>query len=291
MGFWLLRHDETWFRAPMEGEKGTFYALSAAEFENIVENNKTFQKQYDEMKAKADACKDQSSKIKQLEKKIEEYKEKLDKEHRNNENIYRIMRERANADHGITPKKDHNGYVAISQRPYRQRFETEGYRGRTEIVYLNYWQTKIQTPWPPAFSREMVLEEVMKDFDRFLRSELKFSYVESGRELESIPFSDEFWEAEKKKVEDTIRQKQEEDEDYYGYVRCYLPDSEELKEIWDDFNEKKNNQNGVYHIEFEQNFRAGYWEMIMYHVKEFDFPQQYIPGVYKAQYRKKHTDA
>ena len=287
MGFWLMQHDEIWYRAPMEGEQEAYYAISRAEFDNIVANNRIAQAEADRQKEELRRLRDQKLKIEKLEKEKKELEERLEQEHRNNENIYRIMRERANADHGITPKKDHNGYVAISQRPYRQRFETEGYRGRTEIVYLNYWQTKIQTPWPPAFSREMVLEEVMKDFDRFLQRELQFSYVESGKELKSIPFSEEFWEEARQNVEKTIQKKQEEDEENYGFVSRYLPNSRELKEIWEDFNEKKNAKNGVYHVEFEQNFRAGYWEMTMYHVKEFEFPQQYIPGGHKIQFRKK----
>ena len=229
-----------------------------------------------------------AAEVEELSKEIQELRlQNQYLEHLNDE-VYRIMRERANAERGIVPKKDHNGYMAVFQRPYRQRFERPtGYRDNTETVYLDYWMTKFQTPWPPSFSRDFARECVEGDFSRFLKRELNFIYKECGLQFEVQPLSERFWKIEEEQIDEFIRKRHKEEDDKYGYVMSYLPGSSELKKLWDEYNEEKQCQNCVYHVSYEQNIRAGYWEIVLYHTKEFEFPQQYIRGGYKPQFRKK----
>ncbi|MFR8353144.1 MAG: hypothetical protein ACLVB1_11320, partial [Blautia obeum] len=56
-----------------------------------------------------------------------------------NKNLLRILRERANADRSITPKKQHHGYIILCSQQLNENHKKDG---------ISTWKTQIQTPYP-----------------------------------------------------------------------------------------------------------------------------------------------
>ena len=79
-----------------------------------------------------------------------------------NQNLKRILREHANADRKIRPKKERSGYVVLSSRQKKYRYK-ENRHDMTE-VYL--WETVIQTPYVVSFTAEQAMKETQELFER-----------------------------------------------------------------------------------------------------------------------------
>lgn len=60
-----------------------------------------------------------------------------------NENLLRIIRERANADRNLRPKKEHTGYVLLS-------FTEKKVRATPSLMITQAYETVIQSPYPVA---------------------------------------------------------------------------------------------------------------------------------------------
>lgn len=73
-----------------------------------------------------------------------------------NENLLRISRERANADRGLKPKKEHSGYVVVmsSEKKYRYKID------RRRIGTATLWETIIQTPYSVEFTEDQVKAQI-----------------------------------------------------------------------------------------------------------------------------------
>ena len=71
-------------------------------------------------------------------------KVRFDEENLNtNLNMIRIMRERANAERKLSPKKEHDGYLILSMQQTEWRFKLAG--GKTETGTI--WRSVVQTPY------------------------------------------------------------------------------------------------------------------------------------------------
>lgn len=71
-----------------------------------------------------------------------------------NQNFIRIMKERSNAERGLSPKKQHTGYIVLSTTEKFYKFE-------------NYWETIIQTPFGlnmPAHIADNLSEELFAPY-------------------------------------------------------------------------------------------------------------------------------
>lgn len=79
-----------------------------------------------------------------------------------NQNLLRIAKERANADRGLTPKREHSGFVILSSQEKELTYTQSGMRKTAEG-----WETTIQTWFSVDFTAEQVSEEV----DRLLFDE------------------------------------------------------------------------------------------------------------------------
>ena len=119
---------------------------------------------------------------------LEEYRARM-QESRNmkkmNENLIRIMRERANQKRGIHPKKEHDGYIVLSSSQWIERYDEEiwdeeidpeKYRSedrrqyalsngllRIEHKIAECWKTNIQTPYDAGLQLESVSKQIEKD--------------------------------------------------------------------------------------------------------------------------------
>lgn len=74
------------------------------------------------------------------------YKQFYEAECKLNDNLLRVMRERANAQRGLTPKATHPGYVVLSS----QQTVYHDSLGRQGVL----WRTSVQTPYSTSLSLE-----------------------------------------------------------------------------------------------------------------------------------------
>lgn len=80
-----------------------------------------------------------------------------------NKNLLRIMKERANADREIVPKKKHHGYIILySQELYIRQ---EAYKSSTyDEPEPPTWKIQVQTPYPINFKSCEIKEQIFEDF-------------------------------------------------------------------------------------------------------------------------------
>lgn len=75
-----------------------------------------------------------------------------------NANLLRISRERANADRGLKPKKEHTGYVVMNtQEKKLQRKDHQGY------YTITLWETVLQSPYSVDFTEEQARHQICED--------------------------------------------------------------------------------------------------------------------------------
>lgn len=75
-----------------------------------------------------------------------------------NENLLRISRERANADRGLKPKKEHTGYVVMNMQEKKlQRKNSRGY------YTITLWETVLQSPYSVDFTEEQARYQIHED--------------------------------------------------------------------------------------------------------------------------------
>lgn len=69
-----------------------------------------------------------------------------------NANLLRITKERANAERGLKPKKEHNGYVVLTSVEKESRYKDSYGHPRT----ITLWETAMETPYTVDFEAEQV---------------------------------------------------------------------------------------------------------------------------------------
>ena len=109
------------------------------------------------------------SRITDAEKKIAkntaEWEKKLAAEQQEsalNANLLRITKERANAERGLKPKKEHNGYVVLTSVEKESRYKDSFGHSRT----ITLWETAMETPYTVDFEAEQVrslLQELFQE--------------------------------------------------------------------------------------------------------------------------------
>ena len=114
------------------------------------------------------ATREELNKLKEL---LSSTLEELTIEKKKNANFLRISKERANADRGLTPKKQHNGYIELYREQIDiiktiQQTKVINARQRTEIIKIKFpvWRYNFQTPYLATLPAEMVKVLIIKDF-------------------------------------------------------------------------------------------------------------------------------
>lgn len=107
------------------------------------------------------------SEIRGLEAELDDLNNEVEIAQDLNTNLKRICRERANADRGLKPKKQHNGYVALATSSYLERYRTSD----REMKEFLAFRTVIQTPYSVKFTMKSVEDMLYDDgyicFKRF----------------------------------------------------------------------------------------------------------------------------
>ena len=79
-----------------------------------------------------------------------------------NANLLRITKERANAERGLKPKKEHTGYVVLTSAEKESRYKDSYGHPRT----ITLWETAMETPYTVDFEAEQVrslLQELFQE--------------------------------------------------------------------------------------------------------------------------------
>ena len=76
-----------------------------------------------------------------------------------NANLLRILRERANADRVLRPKKVHTGYVVVMSSEKEIRYKT----GRNKLLTAKVWETVLQSPYSVDFTESQARQLIEED--------------------------------------------------------------------------------------------------------------------------------
>lgn len=98
------------------------------------------------------------------DKKIESIKLELNKQIELNDNLLRIMKERANAKRGLQPKKKRSGYRFVGK--IMQTKTISGHDKEIGAVYTDVWTTTLETPYDASISFRDIEERVQTDLFR-----------------------------------------------------------------------------------------------------------------------------
>ena len=79
-----------------------------------------------------------------------------------NANLLRITKERANAERGLKPKKEHNGYVVLTSVEKESRYKDSYGHPRT----ITLWETAMETPYTVDFEAEQVRSLLQELFQK-----------------------------------------------------------------------------------------------------------------------------
>ncbi|MCR5295671.1 MAG: hypothetical protein K6E30_10980, partial [Lachnospiraceae bacterium] len=186
-------YKELWGKV-RTAQKDAAYVRSEAE-KNVSEIKKKAKETIAEYRKKAEADADRrveearnvvrkgEQKAENLRKQLEEANEIIKNEKHLNENLMRIMRERANQSRGIKPKKQHDGYLVLGSRQWKEKYNVEiwdtedhmirysrnlgaarrkGYL-RTEHKTADVWKSVLQTPYDASIPLEQVQYRVEEE--------------------------------------------------------------------------------------------------------------------------------
>lgn len=78
------------------------------------------------------------------------------------QNVYRIMRERANAARGIVPKKSHDGYLVLSSRQWIERYPAI-VGGKKIQCSTVVWKSVLETPYDVALVANRIGKQIEND--------------------------------------------------------------------------------------------------------------------------------
>ena len=76
-----------------------------------------------------------------------------------NRNLLRISKERANADRGLRPKKEHTGYFVVSSTEREYRYK-DHYHSGIQVKML--WETTIQSPYSVDFTEAEARKQIQE---------------------------------------------------------------------------------------------------------------------------------
>ena len=90
-----------------------------------------------------------------LQDRITDLEEAVKQAERLNRNLLRICTERSNADRNVRPKKQHDGYLVLQSREWRERLLDNS------ILYT--WKSVIQTPYDASMEPEIAESKIFRD--------------------------------------------------------------------------------------------------------------------------------
>lgn len=147
-----LEHDRKMYEYWWESEK-----------KSHADDLTKVKKEAEEYKRKIDAAViEKINSVKQnTRKELESTEEALDRQIGLNDNLLRIMKERANSKRGMQPKKQRSGYRFVGR--IMQTKTISGHAKETGAIYTDVWTATLETPYDAAISIYDIEDRIQYD--------------------------------------------------------------------------------------------------------------------------------
>ena len=130
-------------------------------------STKEWSKYRDELSDKDKIIEAREKDISDLNDRIVALEQDVETEKSLNANLLRIARERGNQERGVTPKKEHHGYVTVSSSQTIDRVQVPDPRisWKTELVTENrvVWKSVLQTPYSVLLPIDSIASTIHDD--------------------------------------------------------------------------------------------------------------------------------
>ncbi len=219
-----------------------------------------------------DICKlldEKEKEIEDLKIQLEKARKEAETEKHLHQNMVRIMKERANQRRGISPKKQHDGYVVLESRQWTQKYTEDiwdsvihqsEYEDKRSVAVKNgylqvehkeakVWKSTLQTPYDASLPLNQIRERIEEDF---------------GSVLESIG-------CESRLLSEFNGQ-------FYDFGK----------------NDEGYEKNGMYKWQYKANYKMGLWEVEIYTTKSLRVPEYRRPvskSLKKEEEKRKKMDS
>lgn len=233
----------------------------------LQEHKDAFEEQKKELQASYEGrLAEKETSVRQLTAQLDRANVELTNERDLQKNLLRIMRERSNQKRGITPKKEHDGYIVLDSSQFTEKtkrdewasnIDTSKYTSAENRAYaikhglltvitveISVWRSTLQTPYDAALPLEDIQNKVEKD-------------LWEGGVLKSI-----------------------------GCPGMMVPE-ENGKYHYFGKTEDGTEKNGLYRWRFRANFRSGQWELELYTTRGLRVPEERMPGGTSGSVKKR----
>lgn len=112
----------------------------------------------------------------------EKQKKEADKFKNLNENLIRVATERANVKRGITPKKEHSGYIILNAEEFTFNCECDHATksNRTVVIKLPCFRIRLQSPYDTSFDLKSAKDLIYDDFLNKIMNKMGIESVYKG---------------------------------------------------------------------------------------------------------------
>lgn len=97
------------------------------------------------------------------------------------QNIYRIMRERANAARGITPKKQHDGYLVLGSRQWEEKYQNVVAGKRMQCSDI-VWKSVLQSPYSAGIPIDQIRDLIEGNLRDSIAGDLGCDYMVESKQ-------------------------------------------------------------------------------------------------------------
>ena len=194
MGFYAKKSLVGSYKEVDSREEAGFYVMGLDEYDSSLEEIRNLRAELKrtEQKANADlynlreACRSRIAKITdqhnqetlQMQRELDEMSqnfqnalEAMEILESMNRDLKRIARERANQQRGITPKKEHDGYIVLRAEQFKEKWVEPDPNKPKRMLHreADVWKSVIQSPVDASFTLEEVEETLLRGMDKVLR--------------------------------------------------------------------------------------------------------------------------
>lgn len=221
-------HDSSKFRDAYSELKKT----KEAEIEQLKEEIRRIEEE------KTGLLSEAAERVTAMESQMKEAVGLAEKQTELNRNLKRICRERANAQRGLVPKREHRGYIVLSMQQYTQRYRQEN----------DYFEWHNANPHSAA-----------RDFRKYTTEEAECwkSVMQTPYDV-SIPYSAVYGEVETELEYTGILR----DLGINGYMDGYIPSMDKKAACY------------IYKMGLNADFKSGLWELVIYHTRALTVPEE-----------------
>lgn len=229
-------------------------------YNDLQKSNRTYEGELDSL-------------YKELENSEEEHKEyeklcsSFEKLETENRKLSAIIKDRANADRRIVPKKQHTGYVFISSSPEEYRYKENGM-----WKSVNLFKTVFQTPYNIDLDYDMAEKKCISDFIEGSAFGSLAGYLGLSTVCDPVENYESSLDAARKYITDNFELDSE-----------YMMSEEDVRELREEFEEENRLSNIMISPKIKYNGQTEYYEFSFKHY----LPLERIPDNMRIPKRRK----